>query len=86
LGNVGTSPDPDRLLEFAPGAHGNVAPIADIAGSNTGIDAPGDVTTDTAGNSWSADFDGSQLQKFGIALDAAGHVYASNQNTSPPGT
>lgn len=110
LGNVGTSPDPDRLLEFAPGARGNVAPIADIAGSSTGIDAPGDVTTNAAGNSWSADYDGSQLQEFaagstgnvaplatikgsktglnmstpfGIALDPAGHVFASNQNSSP---
>jgi hypothetical protein len=110
LGNVGTAPDPDRLLEFAPGARGNVAPVANIAGGNTGIDAPGDVVTDAAGNSWSADFDGSQLQKFaagatgnvapiatikgsntgldmstpfGIALDAAGHVFASNQNSSP---
>jgi hypothetical protein len=48
LGNVGTAPDPDRELEFAAGAHGNVAPIANIVGNKTGIDAPGDVTTDAA--------------------------------------
>ncbi len=110
LGNVGTAPDPDRQLEFAPGAHGDVAPIGNIAGGVTGINGPGDVTTDAAGNAWTADFDGSQLQKFaagatgnvaplatitgantglemstpfGIALDAAGHVFASNQNSSP---
>ena len=110
LGNVGSGSDPDRQLEFAAGAHGNVAPLADIAGSATGINAPGDVTTDAAGNTWTADFDGSQLQKFaagatgnvaplatitgsntgldmstpfGIALDSAGHVFASNENSSP---
>jgi hypothetical protein len=72
LGNVGTAPDPDRELEFAPGARGNVAPIANIVGPSTGIDAPGDVTTNGAANTWIADFDGNELQEF--ASGATGNV------------
>lgn len=74
LGNVGTAPDPDRLIRFAPGAKGNVAPTQNIVGSKTGIDAPGDVTTDAAGDMWLADFDGNKLQEFAPA--ATGNVNA----------
>jgi hypothetical protein len=35
--NHGATPDLDAILIFASGAHGNVAPMADITGSNTGL-------------------------------------------------
>jgi len=38
--NQSSTPGDDAILVFAPGAHGNAAPIAAISGSNTGMNGP----------------------------------------------
>jgi hypothetical protein len=68
-----------QLLEFAPGANGNVAPAISISGSNTGLDSPVGVTVDAAGRvfvtnltsnvvtAYSAGANGNVLPSFEIA-------------------
>ncbi len=46
-----------RILEFAPGAHGDVAPIRDITGSNTTFDYPTDVKIGSDGEIYVVDND-----------------------------
>jgi hypothetical protein len=43
------------LLEFAPSAHGNAAPVATVAGNATGLIEPAGIATDNDGRVWVAD-------------------------------
>jgi hypothetical protein len=49
IGNNGLGTLPS-LKEFSAKANGNVAPIREISGANTGLDHPGGLVTDVSGN------------------------------------
>ena len=73
---------------FAPGSTGDVAPERVIAGSNTGLDAPGDVKVTSAGNIYVANYDGDSVTEY--APGASGNVAPINtisgSNTGLNGT
>ena len=66
------------ILEFAPGAIGNVAPIRTITGSATGMGEIGNLEVDSSGNIYV--LDGSSIHKF--APDAKGNVAPAATITS----
>jgi len=51
-------PGTNAVLEFAPGANGNVSPIATIEGANTGLDDPHALAIDSSGDIWVFNFGG----------------------------
>jgi DNA-binding beta-propeller fold protein YncE len=60
------------LLEFAPGANGQVTPIADISGVATGLNNPAGLAIDHHGRLWVANFSASMIAVFGA--HATGNV------------
>ena len=66
------------ILEFSPGATGNVAPIRTITGPATGMGEIGNLQVDSAGNIYV--LDGSSIHKF--APDAKGNVAPAATITS----
>jgi fibronectin type III domain protein len=67
-----SSASSSSILEFAPGAHGNVAPVTTITGSATGLDDPYGLALDKAGDIWVANFSGDDILEF--AASAHGNV------------
>ena len=61
----------DTITEYAPGANGNVAPIATIAGSATGLFEPRGIAIDHAGHLWVLNSQG-MVSEF--AAGASGNV------------
>jgi sugar lactone lactonase YvrE len=55
------------ILEFAPGANGNVAPQTVLSGSLTGLDGNDGVAVDKAGDLWVANVGNSTLTEYGPA-------------------
>ncbi len=41
---------PDSITVYAPGSHGNVAPVAIISGDKTGLNSPAGIAVDSVGN------------------------------------
>ncbi|MBC5801185.1 MAG: hypothetical protein GIX03_05830 [Candidatus Eremiobacteraeota bacterium] len=68
----------DAVLEFAPGANGNVAPIATLSGPNTGLAGTTNLTFDAAGDLLTTSATGSP----GILIFAPG----ATGNVAPTGT
>jgi secreted PhoX family phosphatase len=54
------------VLEFAPGADGNVAPVATLTGAATALSEPFGVAVDSAGEVWVADMGNGSIFVFGV--------------------
>lgn len=54
----------NRVLVYAPGATGAIAPIETLAGSNTGLSDPGTLSLDSAGHIWVANGGGNDVLEF----------------------
>ncbi|MBV8164906.1 MAG: hypothetical protein JOZ91_11650 [Candidatus Eremiobacteraeota bacterium] len=77
---------PPAILEFAPGAGGNVAPVRTISGPATGLVGFGILTTDSAGNIYTVNFISSSDQEvYEFAAGASGNV-APIRKIGPLGT
>ncbi len=62
----------DSITEYAPGASGNVAPICDISGSNTGLVSNDDISLAPDGTIYVGNFGGNPVEVF--APGACGNV------------
>jgi 6-phosphogluconolactonase (cycloisomerase 2 family) len=62
----------NSVTEYARGASGDVAPIADISGSATRINVPGAVAVDASGHVFVANFNGNSVTEY--ARGASGDV------------
>ena len=67
-----TAQSTQSLLEFAPGAHGSAAPIADINGVATGLNNPTGLAIDHHGRLWVANLSAEMIDVFGAG--ATGNV------------
>jgi streptogramin lyase len=67
-----TAASTENLLEFAPGANGEAAPIADISGAATELNNPAGMAIDHHGRLWVANFSTATILVFGA--DATGNV------------
>ncbi len=67
------------ITVYAAGATGNVAPVATITGSDTGLSAPQGIAVDGAGNVFVANLTGGLLENGSVTVYAAG----SNGDVAP---
>ncbi len=65
-------PQFNTITEYAPGATGNVAPIAVISGGSTGLSLPYGLTLDGSGNLFASNYAGSTITEY--AAGATGNV------------
>ncbi|HUO05185.1 MAG TPA: hypothetical protein VMU16_08310 [Candidatus Binataceae bacterium] len=79
---VGGPSGAGSVTVYAPSSSGNAAPIATIAGSNTGLNTPDGVGLDSAGNIYVANSEGGTPNNGSITIYAAG----SNGNVAPMAT
>jgi hypothetical protein len=86
---VSNSKPPGSITIFnnAAGVNGNVAPVAEIAGANTGFNVPDQIVVDTAGagSVYNADPSAARVAIFNNLSTAAGNI-APNRSITGPGT
>lgn len=75
----------NSIVEFAPNADGNVAPLRTISGALTGLNDPAGIAVDTNGNIYVADFSANMVSIFGAT--ANGNVLPTRTfaTVAPPG-